>query len=195
MPKGSPGVKRRPKTQAEKDHQRDMIRKRWQDPAYRNRVSAGLNEYWQEQEHHDERRNIANEIAATAEWRKNVSEGTKRAHATPEVKARLKAGLAKAMIDHGVPFFGGDTGDVFASILCPVGYVREYRVYYGEPVVRVFGRDRFRRKNLSLDFAHVEGKINIELDGPGHRIAPMGDVARDALLRDLGWRIIRIRHA
>lgn len=195
MPKGNPGIKRRPKTQAEKDHQRDMITKRWQDPVYRQRVSDGLNDYWLDPEHHEERREIANQIIANTDWRKNVSEGTKKALAIPEVKARHSAGVKQAFLSHN-NFMGGEVGDSFALVLCPAGFTREHRVYYGEPTVQIFGDGRRRKKNLSLDFAHIKGRVNIELDGPGHIVFPDGgDDVRDAMLRDLGWRVIRIRHA
>ena len=49
------------------------------------------------------------------------------------------------------------------------------------------GRYRF-------DFAHLEGKIDIELDGPCHFQSREEDAKRDAVLRALGWKIIRIKH-
>ena len=88
---------------------------------------------------------------------------------------------------------GGKAGEDFAAVLCPVGFIREYHFLYGEHVIMTaFG---LRRKSFNLDFAHVEGKINIELDGPSHKSTPAEDAARDAILRDHGWRIIRIKHA
>ena len=91
---------------------------------------------------------------------------------------------------------GGKTGDVFARVLCPAGFVREHRVHYGEPLIKVgircLGR---RRRSFNLDFAHVEGKVNIELDGPRHKTTAEADAARDIILRELGWRVIRIKHA
>lgn len=88
---------------------------------------------------------------------------------------------------------GGTTGDAYAVVLCPIGFIREHHVHYGDYVIRTgFG---LRRKSFNLDFAHVEGKVNIELDGPRHKSTPAEDAARDAILRSLGWRIIRIKHA
>lgn len=88
---------------------------------------------------------------------------------------------------------GGKVGDEFAVVLCPAGFKREHRFMYGEHVIMTaYG---LRRRSFNLDFAHVEGKINIELDGPGHKSTPIEDEARDAILRANGWRIIRIKHA
>ena len=88
---------------------------------------------------------------------------------------------------------GGQIAENFAAILCPAGFIREYQVFYGEQTRKTgFG---FRRENFQLDFAHVEGKVNIELDGPGHKTMPEEDALRDSILCTLGWRIIRIRHA
>lgn len=194
MPKGSPGIKRRPKTQEEKDHQRAMILKRWQDPEYQQRVSDGLRNNWKKPDKRSAQRKRMSDLAQNPTWRKKVSEGTSKAFANPEIRIRHQAAIDKSIAENGANYWGGNTGKAFASVLCPVGFIREHRVYYGEPVVQVFGRNRFRQKNFSLDFAHIEGKINIELDGPGHKVHPEGDNVRDAILKELGWRIIRIRH-
>ena len=90
-------------------------------------------------------------------------------------------------------WYGGDTGDAFAEVLCPAGYVREHLVYYGERIMPV-GYGGLRRRYFRLDFAHVEGKINIELDGPNHKTQQAEDQTRDAILRELGWKVIRIKH-
>jgi hypothetical protein len=82
---------------------------------------------------------------------------------------------------HG--FRGGPFAGVIAEILCPIGYIREHHVRWGphQPT-----------DHHILDFAHPEAKVNIELDGPHHDGSK--DAVRDARLRALGWRIIRIRH-
>lgn len=84
-------------------------------------------------------------------------------------------------------FTGGQTGDDFAAVLCPAGFVREWIVVWGDDG----GKDRF-----VMDFAHVDGKINIELDGPGHRRKSTLelDSLRDQVLQLMGWRVIRIKH-
>lgn len=81
-------------------------------------------------------------------------------------------------------YSGGDTGDAFAAVLCPVGYVREYLIQYGP--------DRYDR--YKVDFAHLEAKVVIELDGPYHQATKEEDLCRDERLRLLGWKVIRINH-
>src|SRR4249919_2193721 len=77
---------------------------------------------------------------------------------------------------------GGEAGIAFAAVLCPVGYVQEYQVNYGPGP----------RAHYKLDFAHPVAKVDIELDGPYHDLSK--DAERDARLRALGWKVIRIRH-
>lgn len=91
---------------------------------------------------------------------------------------------------------GGKTGDAFARVLCPAGFVREHRVYYGDPLIKVGigGLGRLCR-SFNLDFAYVGCKIAVELDGPGHKASFEEDATRDAILRELGWHVIRIKHA
>lgn len=111
---------------------------------------------------------------------------------TDEVRQKMSE---KARGHATVNFSGGQEGTKLAGILCPLGYVREHYLYYGEPVVS-FGVARLRRRFIRLDFAHLKAKIDVELDGPSHakpdQIAE--DVRRDALLIELGWRVVRIRH-
>jgi hypothetical protein len=80
-------------------------------------------------------------------------------------------------------FTGGRTGAEFAAILCPAGFVREHHFQWGSA-----------GEHFKLDFAHLEGKVCIELDGPNHKSSKEYDDMRDALLRAMGWRVIRIRH-
>ncbi len=79
---------------------------------------------------------------------------------------------------------GGGAGDTLARALCPAGFVREHVVMWGSK----------RGEYFRLDFAHVDGKVNIELDGPGHKQHGVTDNLRDAFLRAHGWRVIRVRH-
>ncbi len=87
---------------------------------------------------------------------------------------------------------GGTAGATFASFLCPVGFIREHRVFWAiELNLHVTKR---QHKFFSLDFAHVKGRIDIEFDGPGHKATPQEDWQRDEMMRYLGWKIIRIKH-
>jgi len=79
---------------------------------------------------------------------------------------------------------GGSTGDAFAGVLCPLGYQREFSIFWG-----TLNYERF-----IVDFAHPEIKVCFELDGPGHKASKLDDAQRDEVLRYLGWKIIHIRH-
>lgn len=79
---------------------------------------------------------------------------------------------------------GGDVGDEYARVLCPKGFVREYHFYFGLN----------NRRQVVMDFALVGGKLNVELDGPAHLASSEEDARRDAELRILGWRVVRITH-
>lgn len=78
-------------------------------------------------------------------------------------------------------FRGGETGKFWASLLCPLGYLQEYRVY----------KDGRR---FVLDFALPSVKICFELDGEWHATTPEQDEERDNLLRSMGWKVIRVKH-
>lgn len=86
----------------------------------------------------------------------------------------------------GWNFWGGKTGSDFAAVLIPAGYERELFVQWGSR----------RYDRYKLDFAHSAAKVNIELDGPYHDrdSSPEQDAARDQRLRELGWKVIRIKH-
>lgn len=81
-------------------------------------------------------------------------------------------------------FTGAETGEAFAEVLRPVGYVREYVIRYGVG----------KYNHYKVDFAHPEAKVVIELDGPYHEASEEADACRDAKLRKLGWKVIRINH-
>jgi len=88
---------------------------------------------------------------------------------------------------------GGSIGEAFAAVLCPAGYIRECYFYYGDAVVPTFAGG-FRRHFFRLDFAHLEASCNIELDGPGHKSSQTEDAKRDKILRESGWKVIRIKY-
>lgn len=121
--------------------------------------------------------------------REVASQAQIRSWQDPDIRARRRKGLSKSAIERnaGVYFRGGKAVEEFAVVLLPAGFVREFRVQYGPKC-----GDHFL-----IDFAHPEGKIAIELDSPLHGITwapPKTDTERDAILRSLGWKVIRIRH-
>lgn len=101
-----------------------------------------------------------------------------------ETKQRISASRIGKGYGGAQNYRGGSTGDAFAAVLCPVGYIREFVWQWGP-----LGTDRFH-----LDFGHPEAKTCFELDGPGHCHTPQEDAERDEILKHFGWRVIRIRH-
>lgn len=112
------------------------------------------------------------------EHRENISKGMTGFRHSHEAIDRMRIACKKN-------WRGGEAGDFFYSLLKPVGFVREYQVYPQK------GRFHF-----TLDFAHIEGKVNIELDGSHHGVVSTKhvDEERDAILRRLGWKIIRVKY-
>lgn len=165
----------------------------------------------------------ARERAARPGWYDRVSEGTKRAFAKPGMKEKIKirddklranatnpafglkvskavteamnrpevkkkhlAGLRKARKTYGVNF-GRDTLEKeFSKTLIPLGYVEQFSI----------PRGKGSGNRYVLDFALVNEKIAIELDGPKHRPYKQQryDANRDDFLRSLGWKVIRVKH-
>jgi hypothetical protein len=108
----------------------------------------------------------------------------------PETHQMSEEGLKslRAAAASGKNWRGGSVGDDFAAVLCPAGFTREYHFTHTPGIQGGGGR-------FVLDFAHVEGRVNIELDGPMHLASHDEDTRRDAKLRELGWRVIRIKHS
>ncbi len=58
---------------------------------------------------------------------------------------------------------------------------------------------KFRRQHpippYVADFACVEAKLIVEVDGPSHRVEAQAarDARRTAFLNELGWRVLRLR--
>jgi len=88
-------------------------------------------------------------------------------------------------------FNGGATADAFAEVLCPAGFVREYAIWTGHKQ----NSKGQKQGNYRMDFAHIKGKVDIELDGKDHdsTMQSRHDFERDTILRNLGWKIIRIK--
>ena len=131
------------------------------------------------------------ERAKDPEWRKLVSDRTKERMWDPEIRERhlIKLTEAFALTENGNHWNGGqgqepnELQQLYADLLIPLGYETEYIVQWG-------GRgERYR-----LDFALVEEKIDIEIDGSSHAGKEDRDDLRDAILRIFGWKIIRINH-
>lgn len=99
--------------------------------------------------------------------------------------AAISKGDPRSSTSGRLGWTGGRTGEEFAKLLCPLGYVREYQVNWGPG-----GHAHYK-----LDFALTDSKVNIELDGPWHMSSQEEDALRDSRLRALGWHVIRVRHS
>ena|ERR1017187_10498569 len=113
----------------------------------------------------------------STETRKRMSESMRGIPKSEAHKAKLAVGAVPR-------FHGGNNANDLGKVLEPVGFIREHHVTWGTR----------RNERFILDFAHVEGKVNIELDGPSHDNTQEHDALRDHVLTTLGWRIIRIKH-
>lgn len=137
------------------------------------------------------------EMFQSNEFRKRVSEATKKRMHDPEVRKRHLAGLKRARKKHGVNFKGGNGQPMlpivamYNKVLSQIGYVREYPV-------KTKGHNTPHRcpDSYKVDFGNPTTKVAIELDGQKH--TPMAQRALDAkkteVLSALGWRVIRIQH-
>jgi hypothetical protein len=131
----------------------------------------------------------AKQRRATDETRKAISAGLK---GKPYPKNRKSSPLSDATRQKISESLRGHPGalphDATESryeFLLLHGYVQSHSVRWGPNRQDVF----------HLDFAHVEAKVNIEIDGRYH--AQKGiieyDLLRDAFLRAEGWKVIRIK--
>jgi len=132
----------------------------------------------------------------TEEARARISAGLR----CREVSKETRAKIASKLLGHAVSeetrnkiaekvrpiasfsFRGGQTAEDFAAILCPAGFIREHHILWGK-----------RNERFILDFAHIDGMVNIELDGESHNYTQKQDAVRDEFLKILGWRVIRIK--
>lgn len=127
--------------------------------------------------------NVCAKIKAgfTDEGREKISEANRGKVLSEKHKHTISTLMKKEGRQH---FTGGKIADMFAEVLCPIGFIREYKFYYARGIHSYF----------QFDFAHLEGKICIELDGQTHRHTQMYDNQRDEIVKHFGWRVIRIRN-
>lgn len=136
-------------------------------------------------------RKITRRNAVDPAWLKKVSECTKKAMHRDDVRKKHLRGLRRARKNHGINFKGGNGQEpvafvkLLADSLIPIGFVQEHIV----AIPHYRGR-------YALDFALVEGKIDIEVDGPSRRPVKKQerDAVRDKFLKSLGWKVIRVKH-
>lgn len=77
----------------------------------------------------------------------------------------------------------------FAKVLLPQGYVMD-KILIPFPHKNGKGIGHY-----TLDFAHPEAKVDIEIDETYHRRGkvPIKDKRRDDCMRELGWKVVRIK--
>lgn len=134
---------------------------------------------------------VARRHATDPTWRDRVSRGTREAMQRPDVQQRHRGAIRCALDTRGISsFFNGGQGQPanaltrwYAELLCPLGYIQEHIIQWGG-----------RGQRYRLDFALLNSKINIEIDGSSHKSRRVHDENRDAILRSLGWRVVRVRH-
>lgn len=123
-------------------------------------------------------------------WRQRMSEQTTEQWKDLDIRDSMIAGQQAhfATTEHGNNFpVGTPQSELdFASTLLPAGYVAGYIIPTSRPECNGGGYYR-------LDYAHVEAKVNIEIDGSSHRFKKDRDKKRDEFLRSLGWKVIRIK--
>lgn len=134
-------------------------------------------------------REIAQENGRDPQWRQRVSEETKKRMHDPAVRNRHLAGLERARQESptGSSWRGGqgcEPNELEKSYawLLAIGYT-------SNAPVRVYRNLWYR-----LDYALIQNKICIEIDGPSHKKKSVQDATKTAVLETLGWKVIRVRH-
>jgi hypothetical protein len=124
------------------------------------------------------------------EWRKKVSEATKKRMHDSDVRDKhlnaLDDVFLKAKNGHNFPSGPSDIVLEFAKVLCPAGYLMDE--------IRISRRNKTGYlSTYTLDFGHPEAKVDIEIDGSSHKYSEEHDDTRDNFLRSEGWKVIRIK--
>jgi len=123
----------------------------------------------------------------TPEWRQQMSKQVTNGWKDPHTRAAMIEGQRKNFESRpngsNYPIGTPQSELDFIAVLCPAGYI------HGHVVLT----DRGYGHHYTLDFAHIEAKINIEIDGSSHRHDIERDARRDVFLRANGWRVIRIK--
>jgi hypothetical protein len=136
-------------------------------------------------------------LGKSPEWRERVSIATKARMRDPEVRIRHLAGLALVREKYGPNYRGGNGQDLtpiqrrWWRKLEPLGWLREHPV-------KTKGHETAHRVPTvyKLDFALLEKKVGLELDGKCHRgrAQQEKDRKKDEVLQSLGWTVLRLKH-
>jgi len=123
-------------------------------------------------------------------WCQRMSEQTRNGWKKSEVRAAMLEGQ-RAHFDttkngNNYPVGTPQSELDFLPLLSSAGYITGYVIPTHRPENNGGGY-------YKLDYAHLEAKVNIEIDGSSHRFKEEKDAKRDAFLRNLGWKVIRIK--
>ena len=126
----------------------------------------------------------------TPEWRQRMSEQTTNGWKDPDIRAAMRDGQQANFESRpngsNFPTETPQTELDFIPLLCPLGYIHGYVIPTHRPENNGGGY-------YKLDFAHLEAKVDIEIDGSSHRGKKNQDGRRDTFLRAHGWKVIRIK--
>ena len=102
-----------------------------------------------------------------------------------KISEALRAGYAGGRAPVGWTTRGPSEAEkALAAVLVPLGWTAEYRIK---------DHSHKRGQPAICDLALVESKLDVEVDGSSHRNKSKHDTERDAVLRFLGWRVLRLK--
>jgi len=138
------------------------------------------------------------EKAKNIEWRKLVSEQTKKAMHQPNIRKNHLRGLFKARAKYGINFKGGNGQkptpiiELANKLFSQCGFEREYVIE-----TKII-KQNFENipDSYKADFCNPKQKLIIEMDGPCHRPRKQRklDRKKTKVLKALGWRVVRLKH-
>lgn len=131
--------------------------------------------------------------AESEEWRIKVSLATKIRMRDPFIRKKHLEGLKTARKHKMVGANGCEVTEIikkWSNCLLPLGYIREYPIK-----TKGHGTNNKVPSNYKADFANIEKKIVVEIDGPDHNttICKNRDRKKTEVLEALGWKVIRIK--
>lgn len=132
------------------------------------------------------------QLGADPVWRRTVAKATRKAMRDPIIRAKHLL----AMRGQTSNFKGGNGQQ-------PTLLARQMEALLGpsftpELVIKTAGHaTRYKPPNhYKVDFGNPTNKLAIELDGPSHRphARQAKDRKKNAVLKALGWTVLRLRH-
>jgi hypothetical protein len=189
----SVAAKRRPpQSDATRDKHRKNTLRLWQKDSYQKNCSEGFKRAWQNPRTVENHRSATMALLKDPAWHENVARKTKEALNRPDTREKHLTALKKAEAKHGNVFLRVGKGRPpqpimleFAAILCPVGYLMD--------TINISKGDWKGASYYTLDFGHPEALVDIEIDGSSHKGKKDHDSQRDIFLRNLGWKVIRVK--